>query len=98
MHHGAGLRKLCGDDELVEALGTDYREASLSPADRAMLDYAVKLTEDPADMVAADLEVLRHEDFTDEAILHIAEIAAYYAFANRIADGLGIELEGFWDE
>ncbi len=63
-----------------------------------MLDYAVKLTEDPAGMAAPDLERLRETGFTDEAILHIAEITAYYAFANRIADGLGIELEGFWDE
>ena len=82
----------------MEALGTDYRKASLSPADRAMLDYAVKLTEHPAGMTALDLERLREAGFTDEAILHIAEITAYYAFANRIADGLGIELEGFWDE
>jgi len=63
-----------------------------------MLDYAVKLTEDPAGVTADDIESLRLTGFTDEAILHIAEIAAYYAFANRIADGLGIELEGFWDE
>ena len=63
-----------------------------------MLDYAVKLTEHPAGTTALDLERLREADLTDETILHIAEITAYYAFANRMADGLGIELEGFWDE
>ena len=79
-------------------LGTDYRRANLSAADRAMLDYAVKLTETPARVAAFDLERLRQVGFDDTAILHIAEITAYYAFANRIADGLGIELEGFWNE
>ena len=63
-----------------------------------MLDYAIKLTTTPADVRASDLDRLRDQGFTDEAILHIAEITAYYAFANRIADGLGIELEAFWGE
>lgn len=61
-----------------------------------MLDYAVKLTEAPASVSTTDLDRLRGHGFSDEAILHIAEITAYYAFANRIADGLGIELESFW--
>jgi alkylhydroperoxidase family enzyme len=63
-----------------------------------MLDYAVKLTDDPAGVTADDVESLRLTGFTDEAILQIVEVTAYYAFANRMADGLGIELEGFWDE
>ena len=96
VHHGAGLRKLGADDELVETLTVDYREANLSSADRAMLDYAVKLTAKPAGIEARDVERLRKSGFSDEAILHVAEITAYFAFANRIADGLGIELEGFW--
>ncbi len=82
----------------MEALGTDYRDANLSNTDRALLDYAVKLTENPAAVTVTDVEALRQAGFTDQAILSIAEVTAYYAFANRIADGLGIELEGFWDE
>ena len=76
----------------------DYRRATIGPAERAMLDYAVKLTARPSQMSESDLRLLREHGFSDQAILHIAEITAYYAFANRIADGLGIELETFWGE
>ena len=58
-----------------------------------MLVYADKLTRTPAAMTAADVEALRTQGFTDPAILDICQVAAYYAFVNRIADGLGVELE-----
>lgn len=58
-----------------------------------MLSYAVKLTENPAGMTEADVVELRHHGFSDLDILHIVEVTAYYAYANRIADGLGIPLE-----
>ena len=59
-----------------------------------MLRYAVKLTAEPGAMVAADVEDLRKAGFSDTDVLHIAEVTAYYAYVNRIADGLGVELEG----
>ena len=55
-----------------------------------MLRYAVKLTQTPADMSANDVVVLREAGFTDRDVLDIVEVTAYYAYANRIADGLGI--------
>ncbi len=58
-----------------------------------MLTYAVKLTRTPGEMTAADLDPLRSADFSDRDILDICEVTAYYAYANRIADGLGIEVE-----
>lgn len=58
-----------------------------------MLAYAVKLTRDPAEMSEPDVLTLREHGFSDLDILHIAEVTAYYAYANRIADGLGIPLE-----
>ena len=58
-----------------------------------MLDYAVKLTRRPGDMNEADVSSLRAKGFDDRAIHDICAIAAYYAFVNRIADGLGVELE-----
>ena len=58
-----------------------------------MLAYAVKLTKTPADMSEVDVVELRRHGFTDTDILHIAEVTSYYAYANRIADGLGIPLE-----
>ena len=76
----------------------DYREAALSPEDRAMLDYAVKLTLEPWNMVEQDVQALRRAGFSDAAILDINQVTGYYAFVNRLADGLGVELEDFWGE
>lgn len=58
-----------------------------------MLRYAVKLTLRPREMQKSDVQALRAEEFSDTDILHIAEITGYYAYVNRIADGLGVELE-----
>lgn len=58
-----------------------------------MLNYVDKLTRMPAAMVTGDVEALRQVGFSDGAILDICHVAAYYAFVNRLADGLGVELE-----
>lgn len=58
-----------------------------------MLEYVTRLTETPGDMDAIDVEALRDAGFDDLAIHDICAVAAYYAFVNRIADGLGVELE-----
>ena len=63
-----------------------------------MLRYALKLTRTPAEIREADVAKLRDQDFTDTDILHIVEVTAYYAYANRIADGLGIPLEDWIPE
>ena len=84
------------DEALVKALQTDYRQAKLSDAERAMLDYTYKLTLTPWDMVEADVQILREHGFSDRAILDINQITGYYAFVNRLADGLGVPLEDFW--
>lgn len=61
-----------------------------------MLDYVEKLTRAPATMVRGDVEELRAAGFADADVLAIAEVAAYYAYVNRIADGLGVEVEPGW--
>lgn len=58
-----------------------------------MLEYAVKLTLHPWDMEESDVIRLREAGFGDAAILDINQVTSYYAFANRLADGLGITLE-----
>lgn len=58
-----------------------------------MLRYVEKLTRTPAEMNRDDVEALRLAGFADAAILDICQVAAYYAFVNRLADGLGVELE-----
>jgi len=63
-----------------------------------MLDYAVKLTKTPWAMAQEDVDKLREEGFGDAAILDINQITGYYNFVNRLADGLGVELESYWRE
>ena len=92
-HHGAGLLRLTNDKNLVEQLKNDWQKASLSDADRAMLVYVEKLTLRPWDMAESDVVALRGAGFSDAAILDINQVAGYYAFVNRLADGLGVELE-----
>ena len=63
-----------------------------------MLDYAIKLTRDPGGVTADDTGSLRAAGFGDRAILDICQIASYYNYVNRLADGLGVELEEQWEE
>jgi uncharacterized peroxidase-related enzyme len=58
-----------------------------------MLRYAEKLTRQPGTVTESDVSRLRAVGFSDTDILHIAEVVGYFAYANRIADGLGIPLE-----
>jgi uncharacterized peroxidase-related enzyme len=87
--HGAFLRKLTGDPLLVEQLRTNYRYADLEPRERAMLDFAVKLTEQSSTCTEADVDALREAGWTDEDVMDIAEVAAMFNFTNRLASGLG---------
>lgn len=72
---------------------TDYRKATLDQATMAVLDFAVKLTQTPGDMKPSDVETLRQQGFTDLAIHDVVQVAAYFNYINRIADGLGVDLE-----
>ncbi len=71
----------------------DWTTASLSARRLAMIGYVVKLTRSPGEMERADVDALRAAGFSDRDVLDITEVTAYYAYANRIADGLGITLE-----
>lgn len=97
-HHRRGLRRLLRDDDLASRIESDFENAGLSDKRLAMLRYSIKLTLEPAEVVEADIEVLRSAGFSDIDILHIVEVVSYYAYANRIADGLGIPLEEWIEE
>jgi uncharacterized peroxidase-related enzyme len=92
-HHRRGLRRLLKDDALAQRVETDHATAGLDQRRLAMLDYAAKLTRTPGEMSSADVATLRAVGFSDADVLHVAEIVGYYAYANRVADGLGVELE-----
>ncbi|NNE67258.1 MAG: peroxidase [Pyrinomonadaceae bacterium] len=63
-----------------------------------MLDYVAKLTLEPWNMNESDVVRLRDAGFSDSAILDICQVTGYYAFVNRLADGLGVELEHYWEQ
>jgi uncharacterized peroxidase-related enzyme len=83
---------------LAERIEDDFESAGLSEARVAMLRYAVKLTVSPSAVTEADVADLRENGFSDIDVLHIAEVVGYFAYANRIADGLGIPLEDWIPE
>jgi uncharacterized peroxidase-related enzyme len=89
--HSAALRKLTKDPALSDQIASDYTAADLEPRERAMLDFAVKLTKASADMTDADVDALREAGWTDEDIFDIAQVAAMFNFTNRLASGLGWE-------
>src|SRR5437667_8366064 len=90
---GAEIQGQPGADELLAALKADYRRAELCAADRAMLDYAVKLTRTPSTMGPDDVQALRSAGLGDAAIHDVAQITALFNYYNRVADGLGIDPE-----
>src|SRR5438270_841034 len=71
-------------------LDRDHTQAPLSAQDRAMLDFAVKLTLTPARHTPEDLNALRAVGFDDRGILQITLIAAWFNYINRVADALGV--------
>lgn len=98
-HHGAGLRRLRQAEDFIQGLVTDWRTAA--QGDRrlsAILAYAERLTRKPASVTSADIERMREAGLGDEAILHACEVASYFNYVNRMADGLGVRLEDDWDQ
>ena len=83
--HGAAVRQLSGDPSLGEMMAMNFRAADLSPKQTAMLEFAVKLTEEPAKIIEADRAALRKAGFSDRDIWDIASTAAFFNMSNRVA-------------
>ena len=83
--HGAAVRQLSGDALLGDQLVTNYRAAGLDARQRAMLDFAWKLTVSPATIEDADRARLRTAGLSDEDIFDLAEVAGFYNMTNRLA-------------
>lgn len=88
--HGFAVRALFKDPVKGDRVTFDYRRAGLSEKHIAMLDYAVKITVDPASCDEEDIEELRAHGFADEDIWDIAEVAAMFNFTNRLASATGM--------
>ena len=74
----------------MEQLKKDYTQAELSPQERALADYVVKLTRDATQISPRDHERLRAAGFDDRGILQITLIASWFNYINRVADALGV--------
>jgi uncharacterized peroxidase-related enzyme len=81
------------DRELVAALETDYTIAPITPQERVMVDYVVKLSKDATKVGKDDIEGLRAVGFDDRGILQITLIASWFNYINRVADALGVGRE-----
>lgn len=88
--HGAELRALLGDAILADTIAVDYRRAGLDPKRRAMCDFAVKLTREPASIEEHDVQHLREVGLTEEDVWDVAEVAAMFNFSNRMASATGM--------
>ncbi len=86
--HGAAVRELSGDPMLGEALVMNYRVAELSARQRAMLDFAVRMTEASATIEELHRDELRKVGFTDRDIWDIAATAGFYNMTNRMASAV----------
>jgi len=95
--HGEDLRAEVQEktdrDAWVEAVKRDHRTADLPDRERAMLDFVVKLTRTPSAVREPDVATLRRHGFDDAAIHDVVQIAGLFAYYNRLADGLGVDLE-----
>jgi uncharacterized peroxidase-related enzyme len=89
--HGAAVRQLSGKPELGEMLVMNYRAAPLSVRERAILDFAVKMTEASAKIEEADRQVLRDADLSDADIWDVAAVASFYNMSNRFSSAVAME-------
>ena len=83
--HGAAVRHLSADPVLGELMAMNYRAARLSPRERAMLDFAVKLTAEPWRIEEEDRDELRRAGFSDRDIWDITAVAGFFNMSNRVA-------------
>ncbi len=89
-HHAEALNFYWKDDARIAQVKQDWRALDLPEKTRAMLAYAVRLTEAPSTITEADVEALRAVGLSDRDILDVNLIASYFNFVNRIASGLGV--------
>ncbi|MBR0567325.1 peroxidase-related enzyme [Azoarcus sp. L1K30] len=82
--HGAVLRIRAKNPRVADQLATNYRKAEITPRQRAMLDFAIKLSTRGGEVDAADMDALREHGFDDEAIWDIGAITAFFSMSNRL--------------
>ena len=97
VQHGAALARESGEASLAETVASGRFER-LDERMAALCRYAVKLTTAPHAMESEDVENLRRSGLDDRGIVDANQVVSYFNYVNRVADGLGIELEKSWPE
>jgi len=90
-HHTEALKFYWKDEEKIKQAVEDFRKLDITEKQKAMLEFAEKLTLYPGKMKEDDIKSLRENDFSDEEILSITLITNYFNFVNRVANGLGVD-------
>ena len=93
-HHGESLRKLWSSGEFADFLENFLDSKVISSKERCGLLFARKLTKSVATMNEGDHGQLTAAGYSDEEILHLVQITSYFNFVNRMAEGLGVKMEG----
>ena len=82
-------------DEQISEILTDFQTAAIDETTKAILEFAVKVTQAAPTLTQADLDPLRSYGLTDEALFAIVEVVGFFCYVNRIADAFGIKLDDF---
>ncbi len=82
-----------GNHTLVKHLKADPANAPLEPQDKAMIDFALRLTREPSTVRREHIESLKRHGFSEEQVVDIVLITCTFNFMDRLADGLGVELD-----
>jgi uncharacterized peroxidase-related enzyme len=88
--HANQLAQVTGDETFAQNILSDYTRADLGKKERALLDYAWKLSKTPGEMTEKDIETLRAEGWTDPQIVATVHVTAFFAYMNRVAEALGV--------
>mgnify|MGYP002078772017 FL=1 len=88
--HGAILRIRAKNPRVADQLATNYRKAEITPRQRAMLDFAMKLALDSGAVGDEDIAAVKAHGFDDEAVWDIGAITAFFAMSNRLANLTGM--------
>jgi uncharacterized peroxidase-related enzyme len=96
MAHADDLRAEGASAELAAHAAHDCRQGDLSSRERALCDFAVKLTQVAAEIDQADIDALRAQGLDDATVSDAIQVVGYFNYVTRVADGIGIENEPEW--
>ena len=96
MAHADDLRAEGASAELAAHAAHDWRQGDLSLRERALCEFAVKLTHVAAEIDQADIDVLRAQGLDDATVSDAIQVVGYFNYVTRVADGIGIESEPEW--